>query len=70
MVFGNFIVEVVISLGPKDPSVVTDRVEDALGDADPLGPPKKTTQVKILTWIPGVRKGIRQIDDPWLPRNY
>ena len=39
-------------------------------DADLLPSPKTTIQVKILSWIPGSRKGIRQIDDPWLPRNY
>ena len=40
MVLGNFIVEVVISFGPKDPSVTTDRVEVALLDADPGESPK------------------------------
>ena len=46
MVLGNFIVEVVISFGPKDPSVATDRVEVELRDTDP-GESPKTIQVKL-----------------------
>ena len=40
MVLGNFIVEVVISFGPEDPSVATDRVEVTLRDTDPGESPK------------------------------
>ena len=51
MVLGNFIVEVVISFGPKDPSVATDRVEVTLRDADP-GESPKSIQVKL----PGITR--------------
>ena len=46
MVLGNFIVEVVISFGPEDPSVATDRVEVTLRDTDP-GESPKTIQTKL-----------------------
>jgi len=61
MVLGNFIVEVVISFGPKDPSVATDRVEVSLLDADPGESPKKIQLT--LTGIKSFQK--KRMYDYW-----